>query len=152
LPASYTRDVFVPLVVLGASPSIALVVLTPEAVPEVEPPTNGAWRPASSRNATHLFGGAVGVALYDSVLTATSTTASDADGYRAAFLAATSLACSDSSPHRRHGPVWALPLSPSTLIADAGESHSEDPLRNTAAAELRHAALRGEARAERAIR
>jgi len=32
LPASYARDVFVPLVVLGASPSIAFVVLTLEAV------------------------------------------------------------------------------------------------------------------------
>jgi hypothetical protein len=32
LPASYARDVFVPLVVLGASLSIAFVVLTQEAV------------------------------------------------------------------------------------------------------------------------
>jgi hypothetical protein len=37
LPASYARDVFVPLVVLGASLSIAFVVLTQEAVAEVEP-------------------------------------------------------------------------------------------------------------------
>ena len=63
------------------------------------------------------------------------------------------LPCSDSSPHRRHGPVRGLPLTPSTLIADAGESpHSEDPLRNAAAAEHRHTALRGEARAARAVR
>jgi hypothetical protein len=39
LPASYARDVFVPLVVLGASLSIAF------------------------ESADHLFGGAVGVAL-----------------------------------------------------------------------------------------
>jgi hypothetical protein len=32
LPASYARDAFVPLVVLGASLSIAFVVLTLEAV------------------------------------------------------------------------------------------------------------------------
>jgi hypothetical protein len=94
----------------------------------------------------------VGVALYASVLTATSTTASDADGYRAAFLPRRVLPCSDSSPHRSHGPSGALPLTPSTLTADAGESHSEDPLRNAAAAEHRHTALRGEARAVRAVR
>jgi hypothetical protein len=42
-------------------------------------PTNGL---ASDifETANHLFGGAVGVALYASVLTATYTTASDADG------------------------------------------------------------------------
>jgi MFS family permease len=90
LPASYARDVFVPLVVLGASLSIAFVVVTQEAA-EVEPDERG-LASGIFETADHLFGGAVGVALYASVLTATSTTASDADGYRAAFLAATGLA------------------------------------------------------------
>jgi hypothetical protein len=52
LPASYAGDVFVPLVVLGALLSIAFVVLTQEAVAEVEPDERGlassvapsAWR------------------------------------------------------------------------------------------------------------
>lgn len=91
LPASYARDVFVPLVVLGASLSIAFIVLTQDAVAEVEPDERG-LASGIFETANHLFGGAVGVALYASVLTATSTTASDADGYRAAFLAATGLA------------------------------------------------------------
>jgi MFS family permease len=91
LPASYAGDVFVPLVVLGALLSIAFVVLTQEAVAEVEPDERG-LASGIFETANHLFGGAVGVVLYASVLTATSTTASDADGYRAAFLAATGLA------------------------------------------------------------
>jgi MFS family permease len=91
LPASYARDVFVPLVVLGASLSIAFVVVTQEAVAEVEPDERG-LASGIFETADHLFGSAVAVVLYASVLTATSTTASDADGYRAAFLAATGLA------------------------------------------------------------
>jgi len=74
LAASYARDVFVPLVVLGASLSIAFVVLTQEAVAEVEPDERG-LASGIFETADHLFGGAVGVALYASVLTATSTTA-----------------------------------------------------------------------------
>lgn len=137
---------------LGASLSIAFVVLTQEAVAEVEPDERG-LASGIFETADHLFGGAVGVALYASVLTATSTTASDADGYRAAFLGR-----DGSCPARTRrriagtGPSGALPLTPSTLIADAGESHSEDPLRNAAAAEHRHTALRGKARAVRAVR
>jgi hypothetical protein len=79
LPASYARDVFVPLVVLGASLPIAFVVLTQEAVAEVEPDERG-LASGIFETANHLFGGAVGVVLYASVLTATSTTASDAHG------------------------------------------------------------------------
>jgi MFS family permease len=39
-----------------------------------------------------LFGGALGVALYATILTATASNAAGRDGYRAAFLAATALA------------------------------------------------------------
>ena len=110
---------------LGASLSIAFVVLTQEAVAEVEPDERG-LASGIFETANHLFGGAVGVVLYASVLTATSTTASDADGYRAAFLAATGLALlglvAASQARARPGP---LPLTPSTLIADVSESRSE---------------------------
>lgn len=119
-------------------------MLTQEAVAEVEPDERG-LASGIFETANHLFGGAVGVALYASVLTATSTTASDADGYRAAFLAATGLALLGLvAASQARAPSGALPLTPSTLIADAGESHSEDPLRNAAAAEHRQTALRGE--------
>jgi sugar phosphate permease len=43
--------------------------------------------------ANHLVGGAVGVALYATIITATaSAAASDTSGYRAAFLSAAALA------------------------------------------------------------
>ena len=90
MPASYARDVFVPLVVLGASLSIAFVVLTQEAVAEVEPDERGL--------ASGIFE------------TATSTTASDADGYRAAFLAATGRALLGLVAAST-GPSGALPLT-----------------------------------------
>src|SRR5215211_8299723 len=49
LPASYARDVLVPLVVLGASLSIAFVVLTQESVAEVEPDERVAASQARAR-------------------------------------------------------------------------------------------------------
>src|SRR5215211_1257621 len=90
LPASYARDVFVPLVVLGASLSIAFVVLTQEAVAEVEPDERG-LASGIFETANHLFGGAIGVAVYATVLATTADDVHDAGGYRAAFLAATVL-------------------------------------------------------------
>jgi len=67
-------------------------VLTNEAVAEVEADEKGV---ASGifETANHLFGGAVGVALYAAVITATTgAAATDTSGYRAAFLTATGLA------------------------------------------------------------
>jgi MFS family permease len=78
VPVDYAADVLGPLVVLGASLSTAFVVLTRSAVADVEPDERGV---ASGifETANHLFGGAVGVAVYAAVITAT-------DGYGGAFL------------------------------------------------------------------
>jgi EmrB/QacA subfamily drug resistance transporter len=91
VPASYPRDIMAPLVLLGASLSVAFVVLTQEAVAEVEPDDTGI---ASGifETANHLFGGAIGVALYATVLTSVASDGGGPAGYRAAFLAATALA------------------------------------------------------------
>jgi MFS family permease len=82
-PASYAVDVLAPLALLGASISVAFVVLTQEAVAGVEPDDKG-LASGIFETSNHLFGGAVGVAVYATVLAA--------EGYRAAFLAATALA------------------------------------------------------------
>jgi predicted MFS family arabinose efflux permease len=87
VPADYVGDVLGPMVVLGASLSIAFVVLTQEAVADVEPDDRGLASGIFETSA-HLFGGAVGVAAYAVLLTATATTAGEADGYRGAFLGA----------------------------------------------------------------
>jgi EmrB/QacA subfamily drug resistance transporter len=92
VPVDYAVDLMAPLVALGISLSVAFVVLTNEAVAEVEPDEKGV---ASGifETANHLFGGAVGVALYATIIAATtSAAATDTSGYRAAFLAATALA------------------------------------------------------------
>ena len=86
VPASYAIDILAPLAVLGASLSIAFVVLTHEAVAEVEPDDKG-LASGIFETANHLIGGAVGVAIYATVLTAVA-----GGGYRAAFLVATALA------------------------------------------------------------
>jgi MFS family permease len=80
-PANYVADVMVPLMVLGASLSIAFVVLTQESLAEVPRDDRGAAA-GTFETSNHLFGGAVGVALYATVLATTG------QGYRAAFLAA----------------------------------------------------------------
>ncbi len=82
-PANYFVDVLPPLVILGASMSLAFVVLTQEAVADVDADEKGV---ASGifETANHLFGGAIGVALYATVLAAA--------GPSAAFLTATALA------------------------------------------------------------
>jgi EmrB/QacA subfamily drug resistance transporter len=83
VPADYPLDVGAPLVVLGVSLPIAFVVATNEAVAEVRADEKGV---ASGifETANHLFGGAVGVAIYATLISAAS--------YRAAFLGATALA------------------------------------------------------------
>jgi MFS family permease len=82
--ASYARDVLGPLVILGVSLPVAFVVLTQEAVAEVDPDDRG-MASGIFETANHLFGGAVGVAVYATVIAA-------AGGYGAAFLVAAGLA------------------------------------------------------------
>jgi MFS family permease len=91
VPALYAIDVLAPLVVLGASLSVAFVVLTQEAVADVDADDKG-LASGVFETANHLFGGAIGVAVYATVLTGTASNPTDADGHRAAFLAATLLA------------------------------------------------------------
>jgi len=83
VPADYVRDVLGPLLVLGASLCVAFVVLTHEAVAEAAPDDKG-LASGVFETANHLFGGAVGVALYATVLAATS--------YGTAFAVAAGLA------------------------------------------------------------
>jgi EmrB/QacA subfamily drug resistance transporter len=90
VPADYSRDILGPLLILGASLSVAFVVLTQEAVADVEADERG-LASGIFETANHLFGGAVGVALYATLLTATAT-AGHGDGYRNAFLAGACLA------------------------------------------------------------
>jgi hypothetical protein len=90
VPADYASGLLVPLMVLGASLSVAFVVLTQEAVAEVLPDDKG-LASGIFETANHLFGGAIRVALYATVLSATAATTSDPGGYRAAFLTATAL-------------------------------------------------------------
>jgi sugar phosphate permease len=82
-PAEYARDLAGPLVLLGVSLPVAFVVLTNEAVADVGADEKGV---ASGifETANHLFGGAIGVAIYATLISAAS--------YRAAFLGATALA------------------------------------------------------------
>jgi len=94
VPADYIRDVLGPLIVLGASLSVAFVVLTQEAVADIDPDERG-LASGIFETANHLFGGAVGVALY-----ATLLTAGHADGYRNAFLAGAALALAGLLPAR----------------------------------------------------
>jgi MFS family permease len=91
VPADYLFDLLAPMVVLGASLSVAFVVLTQEAIADVPAEDKGV---ASGifETANHLFGGAVGVAGYATVLTAASSAPGEADGYRTAFLVAAGVA------------------------------------------------------------
>jgi MFS family permease len=83
-PAAYVTDLLGPLVVLGASLSVAFVVLTQEAVADVDPDERGV---ASGifETCNHLVGGAVGVAVYATAIAIT-------DGYSGAFLVGAALA------------------------------------------------------------
>ena len=84
VPAGYAGDVLGPLIVLGASLSVAFVVLTHEAVADVEADDRG-LASGIFETSNHLVGGALGVAVYATVLAAT-------EGYRGAFLAGAGLA------------------------------------------------------------
>jgi MFS family permease len=83
VPADYALDVLGPMVVLGASLCVAFVVLTHEAVADAGPDEKG-LASGIFETANHLFGGAVGVALYATVLAATT--------YGTAFAVAAALA------------------------------------------------------------
>jgi len=81
---AYARDVLGPLLVLGASLPVAFVVLTQQAVADV-PADDRGMASGIFETANHLFGGAVGVALYAMVIAAFG-------GYGPAFLVAALLA------------------------------------------------------------
>jgi len=82
--AVYARDVLGPLIVLGASLPLAFVVLTQQAVADV-PADDRGMASGIFETANHLFGGALGVAVYATVIAASG-------GYGAAFLVAAVLA------------------------------------------------------------
>jgi predicted MFS family arabinose efflux permease len=82
-PAHYLVDIMLPLTVLGVSLCLTFIIATQQAVADVGADEK---RLASGifESANHLFGGAVGVALYATLVAAS--------GYAAAFLAAAGLA------------------------------------------------------------
>ena len=82
--AVYARDMLGPLIVLGASLPLAFVVLTQQAVADV-PADDRGMASGMFETANHLFGGALGVAVYATVIAA-------AGGYGSAFLVAAALA------------------------------------------------------------
>ncbi len=91
VPAHYTVDVMAPLMVLGISLSAAFVVLTQEAVAQVRADEKG-LASGIFETANHLVGGAVGVALYATVIATAAARPDDATGYRRAFLVAAGIA------------------------------------------------------------
>ncbi|MEW2515375.1 MFS transporter [Streptomyces sp. NPDC046870] len=90
VPADYLTDLMAPLVVLGVALPTIFIVVTHEAVADVEPDERG-LASGIFETANHLVGGAIGVAVYATVVAMTSDDARDAAGYRTAFLAATAL-------------------------------------------------------------
>jgi EmrB/QacA subfamily drug resistance transporter len=89
-PANYLSDLLAPLIVLGvAVPSIYIIAIH-EAVAGIEPDEKG-LASGIFETSNHVFGGAIGIAVYATVLAMTADNAADAGGYRAGFLAATLL-------------------------------------------------------------
>jgi EmrB/QacA subfamily drug resistance transporter len=82
-PAHYVVDVMLPLAVLGVSLCLTFIIATQQAVADVSADEKG-LASGIFESANHLFGGAVGVALYATLVAAS--------GYAAAFLAAAVLA------------------------------------------------------------
>ena len=87
VPANYLTDLFAPLAVLGVSLTIVFIITTHQAVADVEPDDKG-LASGIYETANHLFGGAVGVAVYATIV---ASVANGVGGYRAAFLAAAGL-------------------------------------------------------------
>lgn len=86
-PAAYLSDILAPLIVLGvAVPSIYIIAIH-EAVADIDPDERG-LASGVFETSNHVFGGAIGIAVYATVLAMTTDNAHDAGGYRAAFLAA----------------------------------------------------------------
>jgi EmrB/QacA subfamily drug resistance transporter len=79
----YERDVLLPLTVLGVAMCVTFVVATQQAVADVDADDKG-LASGIFETANHLFGGAVGVAVYATVITAGS--------YGAAFATAAAIA------------------------------------------------------------
>jgi MFS family permease len=86
-PANYLIDLLPPLLVLGAALPSVFIVSTHEAIADVAPDEKG-LASGIFETANHLLGGAIGVAVYATVLT---SAAGGAGGYRATFLTATVL-------------------------------------------------------------
>src|SRR3954453_16776588 len=82
-PAHYLVDIILPLTVLGVSLCLTFIIATQQAVADVSA-AEKALASEIFESANHLFGGAVGVALYATLIAAS--------GYAAAFLAAAGLA------------------------------------------------------------
>jgi EmrB/QacA subfamily drug resistance transporter len=89
-PADYLTDLMAPLIVLGVAVPCIYIVATHEAVANVKPDEKG-LASGIFETANHLFGGAIGIAVYATVLATTVDNAHDAGGYRAAFVTATML-------------------------------------------------------------
>jgi MFS family permease len=90
VPADYVTDLMVPLVVLGVSLTVVFIVTTHQAVADV-PPDDKGIASGIYETANHLLGGAVGVAVYATVVASFADEQGDPSGYRAAFLAAAGL-------------------------------------------------------------
>jgi predicted MFS family arabinose efflux permease len=82
-PAHYLVDIMLPLTVLGVSMCLTFIIATQQALADVSADEKG-LASGIFESANHLFGGAVGVALYATLVAAS--------GYAAAFLAAAGLA------------------------------------------------------------
>jgi predicted MFS family arabinose efflux permease len=82
--AAYVPDVMAPLVVLGVSMCTTFMVATQQAVADVDADDKG-LASGIFETANHLFGGAIGVALYATVIAA-------AGSYGAAFATAAGIA------------------------------------------------------------
>ncbi|MBB4906096.1 MFS transporter [Actinophytocola algeriensis] len=90
VPANYLTDLMAPLVILGVSLTLVFIITTHQAVADVHPDDKGI---ASGiyETANHLLGGAVGVAVYATIVATVANETGDPNGYRAAFLASAGL-------------------------------------------------------------
>jgi MFS family permease len=90
VPANYVVDLLPPLVVLGVALTIVFIITTHQAVADVETGDKG-LASGIYETANHLFGGAIGVAIYATIVAAVASDAHDPAGYRAAFSSAAAM-------------------------------------------------------------